>query len=359
MPDDAQPYPIASDDRQPPGKPDATEKQGCLSWSLRLIAAVPIVLAGAFYGVVAHRFFSSLLTEGAKGRSGLMLWSFLFGVPVGLGLLVGFLARRRRKAGLAGASVLSMLSTLLFVFAGGALLREGSICIVMALPLLLILGVIGAILGAIFDALAKDNGPKLLSVTLMLPLVLGYAESEMSTDPAHQRVVRSILIAAPPETIWQHLNFPLGIEPAELAGGVAYRMGVPFPIEARTLEGRVGGERALVWQRGIRFREVITDWQPDRFIAWRYDFAPNSFPPGSLDDHVVIGGRYFNLDATSYALTPEAGGTRLTIAVDSHVATHFNWYAGWWAGWLVSDTADAILKFYKHRAERGTTPVSG
>ena len=346
--------PIDPKDRESPAEPGG---HGPLGLFLALLAAMPIILAGSFYGVAAHKFFSSLLNDEAARSSGLMLWSFLFGVPVCMGFLVGFLARRRRNAGLAGAGLLSMLSTLLFIFAGGALLREGSICIVMALPLLLILGVLGAILGAIGSAFSKDDGPKLLSVALLLPLVLGSVEAGMDNATVSQRVVRSVLIQAAPETIWQHINFPLAIAPSELEGGIAYRMGVPFPVEARTLQGRIGGERALVWQRGIRFREVITDWQPQRYIGWRYEFAPDSFPPGSLDDHVVIGGRYFGLDDTAYALTPESGGTRLTITVNSHVRTHFNWYAGWWAHWLVTDTADTILKFYKRRSESSAAPA--
>ncbi|MDR7271221.1 hypothetical protein J2X20_003889 [Pelomonas saccharophila] len=344
-------------DTQPPMLPAEPEPESggeaSTHWFVKLLASLPIVLAGSFYGVVAHKFFSSLLGNEATGNSGLMLWSFLFGVPIALGMLVGFLALRRRRAGLAGAGALSLLSTALFVFAGGALLREGSICIIMALPLLLILAGLGALIGAIASSFSKDQGPKLLSVALLLPLALGSIEAGMDEPTSRQHIVRSVLIQAPAEVIWQHINFPLDIDPAELKDGIAYRMGVPFPVEARTLQGRIGGQRALVWQRGVRFNEVITDWQPSRYIAWRYDFAPDSFPPGSLDDHVVIGGRYFGLDDTAYALTPEAGGTRLTITVNTHVSTHFNWYAGWWANWLVADTAQAILKFYQQRAERG------
>lgn len=298
MNDEPQPDPAET---QPPMRPAEPEPKpdanGATHWLVKLLAALPAVLAGSFYGVTAHKFFTSFLSD-EKG-SGLMLWSFLFGVPVCLGLLVGFMAQRRRNAGLAGAGALSLLSTLLFVFAGGALLREGSICIIMALPLLLILAGLGALIGAMAGAFSKDKGPKLLSVALLLPLVMGSVEAGMEDPTVRQGIVRSVLINAPAEAVWQHINFPLDIQPAELQGGIAYRMGVPFPVEARTLEGRIGGRRALIWQRGIRFHETITDWQPERYIAWRYDFAPDSFPPGSLDDHVVIGGRYFGLDDTA------------------------------------------------------------
>ena len=126
---------------------------------------------------------------------------------------------------------------------------------------------------------------------------------------------------------------------------------MPYPIEARTLEPRVGGKRQLTWQRGVTFEEEITAWETNRHIAWRYRFRPDSFPEGSLDDHIVVGGRYFNLEDTSYTLTPTAEGTRLEIRVTTRVTTNFNWYASWWAAFLVDDTARAILDFYKNRSE--------
>jgi uncharacterized protein YndB with AHSA1/START domain len=233
-------------------------------------------------------------------------------------------------------------------------LREGVICILMATPLFVVLAVVGALVGALVSAFGKSQGPKLLSVALVAPLLAAQIEGRVASDTARQTVAQSIHISAPPETVWRQINFPLDIRPEELAGGIAYRIGVPYPIEARTVEGRVGGKRALLWQRGVSFEEEITAWEPNRHIAWTYKFGPDSFPPGSLDDHIVIGGRYFDLETTSYTLQPEQGGTRLSILVRTRVTTNFNWYAGFWADALVSDTAAAILRFYKLRSERSS-----
>lgn len=136
-----------------------------------------------------------------------------------------------------------------------------------------------------------------------------------------------------------------------MENGIAYKIGVPYPIEARTIEARVGGKRQLLWQRGVSFEEEITDWQENRHIAWKYLFTPESFPKGSLDDHVVIGGQYFDIEDTSYTLTPERNGTRLTVQVGTRVSTNFNWYADLCARYLIGDTAETILNFYKQRAQ--------
>ena len=59
-----------------------------------------------------------------------------------------------------------------------------------------------------------------------------------------------------------------------------------------------------------------------------------------------------NLSKTAYTLSPEGNGIRLSIEVETSVTTNFNWYADLWAKFLVTDTAEAILRFYKQRAEK-------
>jgi len=51
----------------------------------------------------------------------------------------------------------------------------------------------------------------------------------------------------------------------------------------------------------------------------------------------------------------EMGGTHLEISVKFRVSTSFKWYAKPWANFLISDTAEAILHFYKNRAESTIT----
>ena len=103
----------------------------------------------------------------------------------------------------------------------------------------------------------------------------------------------------------------------------------------------------------IDFWNLQLSWNEYHHISWKYRFDSDSFPPGSMDDHVIIGGKYFDLNDTSYTLTPEAGGTRLDIAITYRVSTGFNWYAVPMANFLISDTADALLNLYKNRAESG------
>jgi Activator of Hsp90 ATPase homolog 1-like protein len=309
---------------------------------------VATMALGGFYCSASYFVFLNFFKV-----DGIMLWSFLFGVPLVIGLLLGYVAFRRKAAGIAGAAALASTATFVSVFGVGAFFREGMICIVMALPLFLILAALGATVGSFVARDGGPRGPKALSLALIAPAVLGMIEQNIASPDLLISTTREIAIAASPATVWRHINYPTDIKREELSGGIAYWIGVPYPLEARTLEERVGGKRALTWDRGITFDEVITEWRPERRIAWTYAFSAQSFPPGSLDDHIVIGGRYFDLVSTSYDLQPEGSGTRLTIRVQTRVTTNFNWYAGWWARLLVGDTASVILTFYKTRSERG------
>ena len=338
---------------KPVDRPPETEgtRFSTTNFVLKVLGAVLIMCLGAAYGVSSYDLFARLFTRPEFGASGLMLVSFLAGIPLAIGLLVGYLARRRRVTGIAGAAGMSGMAVCLFIFAAGALLREGMVCIVMATPIFVVLALIGGIIGALINATAGTRGPKLLSVALVVPFLLAPLESEVEPSPRQLTMTRSAHISASPEVIWQHINFPLDIRPEEFQQGIAYRIGVPYPLEARTLEGRVGGRRTLQWQRGVQFGATITTWEPMQRIAWKYKFDAASFPPGSLDDHIVIGGRYFGLESTSYALTPDKDGTTLTIAVTVTVDTNFNAYAAMWARYFVDDAEQMFLAFYKARSE--------
>ena len=312
----------------------------------KVTAAVAVMSLGGVYGASAYYFFQSVFKT-----DGVMLWSFLAGVPLVIGIIIEAAAQRRFGSGPAESAGLSLLAVFMFVFASGALFREGTICIVMALPLFLVFVLLGALVSWFIAKRSGPPGPKAMSLALIAPALAGSVEASVKTPDLMILTVREIFIAAPPSAVWHHINYPTAIQHHELASGIAYRIGVPYPIEARTLDERVGGKRELRWERGISFEEIITEWEPEKRIAWTYRFNPNSFPPGSLDDHIVIGGRYFDLVSTSYDLKPEADGTRLIINVATRVTTNFNWYAGNWARYLVDDTAEAILKFYKARSE--------
>jgi hypothetical protein len=314
------------------------------------------VAIGAVYGLAARLIFeNALLSRYAPGHAGgAMLVSFLFLTPLVIGAMTIYL--RRGSIGVGGSIVGPWLPMLIVLGLTAAFNIEGSICIALAAPIFLMASSVGGLL--MYGALAIFTpAPKILSVALLVPLLLGYGERDLAMANSIQQSDESVHIDAAPDAIWRLINGARTITPAEMDRGLAWRIGVPYPMEAITVDTPQGRVRKLRWQRGVHFDEPIVAWDENRFIQWRYRFAADSIPVGALDEHVRIGGQYFDLLDTSYKLDPEAGGTRLSIHVTYRVSTHFNWYAGGLARVLVNDSARTILGFYKQRSERGALAV--
>ena len=306
---------------------------------------------GALYGLVMRVAFGLPFMDSrtAHGATGPMLASFVMLVPVLVGVFTVH-AARKRSPGLMFALFAPWVPTLLFALGSGLVLIEGSICIAMALPIFCVVSSLGGLLCWIVLKFV-DVPAGGVNGLLLLPLLLAWPESQQPLPQGLQRSEAAVHIAAPPQAVWALINHATAVTPEEMRGGLAWRNGLPYPVEAVTHESAAGRVRKLRWASGIAFDEPITDWQENRRIAWTYAFAPDSFPPNTLDEHVLIGGRYFDLVDTAYQLVPEDGGTRLEIVVGYRVSTGFNWYAAPAGRLLVDDAARAILRFYKRRAE--------
>ncbi|MET3133156.1 hypothetical protein AAKU55_003441 [Oxalobacteraceae bacterium GrIS 1.11] len=313
-----------------------------------LARGLPFVFGG-LYGLFLRLVFSGMQGN-SDGKLSPMTFSFAVLVPAAVGAITVYLAERKAPRSWTFYIFGPWIAVSLFMLGTALALIEGSICIAMAMPLFLGAGSIGGLLmGCVCR---RWNKPlRTIQSIAILPLLAALGELGHPAPDAIHTIRQSIHIASPAGVVWQHINFPVNIKPEELRGGFAYNVGVPYPVEARTLNQGVRGMRHLIWQRGVSFEEKISAWELERKIAWTYVFNKDSFPAGSMDDHVAIGGKYFNLEDTSYTLTPEGDGTRLDVAVGFRVSTNFNWYAEPLAELMISNTAGTILKFYKARSE--------
>ncbi|MET1079232.1 MAG: SRPBCC family protein [Pseudomonas sp.] len=314
---------------------------------------IKVFLAGAAYGLAMRLTFGGLgylNGPGVDAASGPMLASFVILVPILIGVYTAYTASPQQRTWVY-CLFAPWVPMLLFAAGSALLLLEGSICIAMALPIFLLMASLGALACWLLLKVVKPARGTLPAL-LVLPLLTSVLETRVEQPRLLEQSRASVHIAAPPPVLWGLINDAAQIQPAEMAEGLAYRIGVPYPISAKTVDTPSGKVRKLVWGKGVHFDEPILDWQENRYIRWRYRFSPESFPPNALDEHVVIGGKYFDLLDTSYRLTPEAGGTRLEIVVSYRVSTNFNWYANAWGKLLVDDSAQTILQFYKQRGER-------
>ena len=316
-----------------------------------------VFLAGAAYGLAMRLAFGLPFFGGQRldSASDAMLWSFLVLVPLLIGCLTVYFSGGRERNWLY-CLFAPWLPVLAFVIGSALLLIEGSICIAMALPLFLGVSSLGGLSMWLALKWFRPSSTVVHSL-LLLPLLAGAWERGQPMPTELRTSEASVQIAARPEVIWTLINHANAIQPSEMSSGLAYRIGVPYPQSARTVETPTGRVRKLQWARGVRFDEPISDWQENRYIRWTYSFPPGAIPADALDEHVVLGGRYADLVDTSYRLTPMNGGTRLDIRVTYRISTNFNWYASVWGKLLVDDAAGTILAFYKNRAEAGAPKI--
>jgi len=235
--------------------------------------------------------------------------TLFFGTPLLMGASAGFIYNRpysRSWGGTVGVSLLLMSA------AGGVLLvfaLEGVICLVMAAPLVVPLGLVGGAVGKSIADATQTSLPQTLSSLLVLPLLAG---AEALYHPSAEHVVlTSVEIDARPEIVWQHvIEFPNLAEPDEWY----FRAGVSCPMRAR-IDGRgVGAVRHCEFTTGD-FVEPITTWDEPRRLAFDVIEQPDPMRELSPYRHVHpphLKGQALQSRRGEFRLVPLPGGrTRL------------------------------------------------
>jgi hypothetical protein len=309
--------------------------------------------AGVLVGIALRLIFSGEPGEPLSTLSG----SFAILAPIVIGAVAVYVAELRERRTWSYYFGLGAMVNVLFVFGTFLVMIEGAICVIIAAPLFgLIGGFAGLLAGGTCRLSRRWMRPTVYCLTA-LPVLLGYVENHWPLPREISTVERSITVAATPADVWAQLTTAPGIRPEEVEDGWMYRIGVPLPESAMTDSADGEVVRHIRMGRGVQFDQVAADWQPARRVRWLYRFTPDSFPPRALDDHVRIGGEYFDIIDTEYSLQPQADGTTtLHVAMSYRVSTRFNWYAGRVAELLVGNFEETALRFYARRAEAHGVP---
>lgn len=324
--------------------------------SLSQVQLVKIGLAlGAGYGLFARLCFGMKATGQVFA---VMSSSFIFGVPVVLGFLTVWCGEYRAGYGWARRIFMPWGSSLAFLGAALALVWEGIICIVIWLPLMLILSSLGGALAGLvrvwFPAGRERN--YCAAFLALAPFIAAPLEHLRQPTTEIRTVATSIDIRASRDTIWQQIRSVPAIREDEQGFALTHLMGFPRPLEAR-LEGTgVGAVRNATFERGVLFVETITAWDDGRQLAFSIRADTAHIPPTTFDEHVTIGGPYFDVLSGTYALEDLGNGMiRLHLASDQRLSTRFNAYSHLWTEFLMADLQNYILRIIKRRCESPAT----
>lgn len=284
----------------------------------------------------------------------MMSFAFLVFNPICMGAICQYVLNMQTVN-----SISNMLKQQLIFFIGilvisVVVLREGTICIIMASPLIYGALVAGAaIMRGICMYLWKPT-IKVYSLA-MLPLLALFVIPHHAQDLSGT-TKRELVIQAPQAEVFHAINNIQDIKEEEIIDSLIFTMGFPKPMSGMTENTDHGLVRQIYWQRGIHFQEKVIHSTAPSLLSWTYLFDQHSFPKGSLDDHVEIGGQYFDLLTTDYrleAISPTQ--TKLILTIDYRLTTEINWYAKPWADYVLNEFSDVVLNVYKHRLENSSS----
>ena len=102
---------------------------------------------------------------------------------------------------------------------------------------------------------------------------------------------------------------------------------------------------------GVLFLETVDVWDPEHRLA--FSIHADRIPSTTLDEHVRVGGQYFDVLRGEYRLEPLAdGATRLHLSSQHRLTTDFNWYAHLWTDGVMDNVQENILLVIRERCER-------
>ncbi|GGB72780.1 SRPBCC family protein [Blastomonas aquatica] len=263
--------------------------------TMGLIAGIALVVLAVLISAV---------TFGAYGYGLFVMTPFLVGITC------GYLVNEQSDLGASTTMKLVIAAAGLGSLALVVLALEGIVCIILAAPLAIPIVMLGGVIGRGL-AIARHNRRTPLASVAILPMVF-MLEAAMPPD-APIVTQYDIEIAAPAEQVWQAL---ISSEPIAPVPGLPALAGLAYPIKGTLKDEGLGATRMGVFSTGTAI-EVVTEWEPNRLLAFRVeDEAPamEEMSPYRRVHAPHVEG-YFTTGETRFVLVPLAGNrTRLKIS---------------------------------------------
>jgi len=307
-------------------------------------------ICGVAYGFATQYFARFFLKNSQNFGTAMIVMSlsYVFILPAVIGMVHVYIRTRERLISYTAAIFEPMLPALLCMVLSLIVHWEGTICLVMAFPVMLLLAGFGGLMLRL--VLGSRSKHFIFATFTLMPVPLSFAEQAVPLPAEKQIVANEIFIRADASRVWKKIVRVEKI--TEPQNSMFFTMGFPKPVEALLSGDGVGQTRLATFERGLQFVETVTDWRENRRLSFTIKADPNMTPLTTLDEHVTVGGAFFDVLSGTYEIYPAQGGVRLKLYSEHRISTHFNFYARLWSRYLMSEIQENILHVIKQRAER-------
>jgi hypothetical protein len=244
----------------------------------------------------------------------------------------------------------SVLISMLFAL---AVKWEGLVCLIYAAPLMFPFSLIGGLTARAIWAGLKRKSPGIVSA-FALPILALLVEVHVPTPQDIRTVPTAILIQAPAAIVWDNIKSVRAIDSSELPKSWVNRIGFPLPIAATLSHPGIGGVRQASFTGGLIFTETVNRWDPESDLRFSIHANTSAIPASTLDEHVTIGGAFFDVLDGEYQLEQAPNGVLLHLVSHQRLSTHFNPYAAAWTDAVMHSIQQQILVVIKNRCESHT-----
>ncbi len=293
-----------------------------------LLTAFKVIAIPVLYAMVLRLFF------GVKSWDELfsvMTVTFLFCLPVISGALCIYFSSEEKARKTSYRITTPWIPVFIFFFLTLLSSLEGFACWIMILPVFMIASSIGGFIGA-YLKFRKKNDKVYVSLLVLLPLVMSPIEKMVGAIPGTYTANTTIDIHATPSEIWNNVTRVREIPREQDKGWLTRFLGFPRPVRAELNFEGVGGYREAIFTNGLVFHETVLEYTDNKKMVFTIKANPQEIPSTTMDEHVVIGGDYFDVLNGTYELE-ELGPNTCRLHLYSHfkLSTTFNFYASWWA----------------------------
>ena len=312
-----------------------------------LIASVAVV-GGAVYGIISYFVF--------RRFEELMTLSFLFLVPLVMGVIAALLSPAEKPAkGYQNAA----LAVLLVAVLTTVWQYESLLCWLVLAPVALAASTTGAF---IVHRVRQRNSrqARVLFGLVVLPALAFQLEGFVPDTTVYQTTHNSIVIGASADTVWRTIRSVPTIGAGEYQTSWTHRLGLPRPLAATLSHEGVGALREASFTSGLTFLEEVTDWQPNKTLAFSITAQGTAEERTAFPLGPEIGGKFVDIESGRYTLEPiDEDKILLHLVSTQRLTGKMNTYAGFWVNAVMSDLQSAILDVVKRRCEKNTVVYGG